>query len=1007
MQTVLKSPNDKRNYYTYDLPNDLRVFIITDNDIDLASAAMLVKIGYYCDTVPGIAHFLEHMLFTGTQKFPEENHFSSFVAKHNGTHNAYTAYDHTCYYFSSTEEGFGVALDNFGDFFVSPNLNKNTIDREKEAIHSEHIKNINDDAWRAHEIIKVAGTDNHPFKKFGTGSNETLNVNNIGQIVRDFFEKHYSANNMTLIVMIPENLLQQIKTLIDQIFGQITNKDCQNYNNMISMLKKEKILSPPKIIKYVPIENQNQLVLTWEIPFYKDSPTQSPLEFLFYLISNESKNSIHYILSRAGYIIGFYCHVREIIYNKCLFCIDIKLSPFGQNNKKQVIATVIEYIKLLRNSINDDALEKLYYDQLKLAVYKFKNHEKTNSLDAVLDICSLINDYNFDPKYINVISILQDDYSDQVKKNMKEILDQITTDNLVIISGSKAYEDMNAKVFPHYGTKYSVENKKINYKNTLPIPTLPSPNPFISVNSNILDFDVKQPILFDSNKITSYWWPNTDFNTPDICLIVKFDLQLSMRHVYLYTCMMLYLNSILTEINSDVYLCQAASYNFSLGYDMGSIYFKLMGNYGKFIDVLNYLLSAITNPTIITDKSFDAAKYSFISSDDNKLCDAAYEKVIELFAKITSKYYYNENDRLKILKNITKKDVINVFNRLFPFKKILLYTSGNCSKEMFTNINSLFESLMKDTKAYNNIDLYKIHQTNKKLKIINNNKLEENVAVGFYVYLGYFKDRSAALPRRPEGQAATQQNDTIDDTIDDKSSGEATRPLGRRGSAATDLVTRPLGRRGSAATDLVTRPLGRRGSVATDLICLSNLLDNLIANEYFDQLRTKESFGYIVSSKIITKGEKSQCGYYLFMVQSPNKTVEEITNRTIEFINYFADKLNKFSENDFETAKMSYISTLKTNFSNLLELSAFTFTSEIETEYLKFDYKNVLQEECQKLTLKDLQDFYMDKFVNSRIEIIIQLDKQKKNNMKGGAIIENNNFVLPELRMGCTHCSTR
>jgi insulysin len=737
MQHILKSPNDKRNYYTYNLPNDLRVFIITDDNIDIASAAMLVKIGYYYDTIPGIAHFLEHMLFTGTKKFPEENHFSSFIAKHNGTHNAYTTHDHTCYYFSVAEEGFSSALENFGDFFVSPILNKNTINREKEAVHSEHIKNINDDSWRAHEIIKVAGTDNHPFKKFGTGSNETLNINNIDQIVRDFFEKYYSSNKMTLIVIISEKMMGEIKTLINQIFSQITIKNCND--DMISILTKEKILNPPKIIKYIPIENQDHLVLTWEIPFYKDSPTQSPLEFLFYLISNESKNSIHYILSRAGYIIGFYCHVREIVYNKCLFCIDIKLSPFGQNNKKQIIATVMEYINLLGRSANDPVLEKLYYDQLKLSVYKFKNYEKTNSLDTVLEICSLINDYNIDPKYINVISILQDDYSDQIKENMKEIIDCMTTDNLVIISGSNTYKDIDMNVFPNYGTKYSVENKKINYKNTLKVPSLPSQNSFISVNSNILEFDVKQPILSNNNKITSYWWPYSKFNTPDICLIVKFDLQISVRHVYLNTCMLLYLNSILTEINSDVYLCKAALYNFSLSYDTGSVYLKLIGNYGKFFDVLNYLLSAITNPTIITDESFETAKYSFVSMDDNSVCDAPYEKVTNIFAKTTSKYYYNENDRSKILKNITKTNVIDVFNRLFPFKKILLYTSGNCSKEMSVNINSLFESLMKDeSTSYKNIDLYKIPQTSKIYEIVNVNQTEENVAVGFYVYLDCF-----------------------------------------------------------------------------------------------------------------------------------------------------------------------------------------------------------------------------------------------------------------------------
>src|SRR5690242_5413941 len=100
MPNILKPKNDNRDSYTYELPNKLRVFIISDPDTEIACATMLVKVGFFQDTIPGIAHFLEHMLFNGTKKYPDEKMFSTFIANHNGSQNAYTAHDHTCYYFS-------------------------------------------------------------------------------------------------------------------------------------------------------------------------------------------------------------------------------------------------------------------------------------------------------------------------------------------------------------------------------------------------------------------------------------------------------------------------------------------------------------------------------------------------------------------------------------------------------------------------------------------------------------------------------------------------------------------------------------------------------------------------------------------------------------------------------------------------------------------------------------------------------------------------------------------
>lgn len=66
-----------------------------------AAAAMCVGVGSMADPpdAPGLAHFLEHMLFMGSTKFPDENEYDKFLSQHGGSSNAYTDQEFTCYHF--------------------------------------------------------------------------------------------------------------------------------------------------------------------------------------------------------------------------------------------------------------------------------------------------------------------------------------------------------------------------------------------------------------------------------------------------------------------------------------------------------------------------------------------------------------------------------------------------------------------------------------------------------------------------------------------------------------------------------------------------------------------------------------------------------------------------------------------------------------------------------------------------------------------------------------------
>jgi insulysin len=68
----------------------LDVLLISDPNTDKASGAMDIYIGQLCDTLPGIAHYCEHMLFIGTSKYPTENAYDQFLSTHGGSSNAFT-----------------------------------------------------------------------------------------------------------------------------------------------------------------------------------------------------------------------------------------------------------------------------------------------------------------------------------------------------------------------------------------------------------------------------------------------------------------------------------------------------------------------------------------------------------------------------------------------------------------------------------------------------------------------------------------------------------------------------------------------------------------------------------------------------------------------------------------------------------------------------------------------------------------------------------------------------
>ena len=118
---IIKSPNDDRQYSAILLPNGLQAVLVTDPASEVAAVSLAVGVGSYQDpdSQLGLSHYLEHMLFLGTEKYPEPNSFQKFVDGNAGVWNAYTARDHTNYFFQLKADQLDQALDFFSDYFFN------------------------------------------------------------------------------------------------------------------------------------------------------------------------------------------------------------------------------------------------------------------------------------------------------------------------------------------------------------------------------------------------------------------------------------------------------------------------------------------------------------------------------------------------------------------------------------------------------------------------------------------------------------------------------------------------------------------------------------------------------------------------------------------------------------------------------------------------------------------------------------------------------------------------
>lgn len=210
----------------------------------------------------GLAHFLEHMLFMGTEQYPEENGYSAYLNAHGGGSNAYTSQEDTVYYFSVLNAYLPEAMSMFASFFTCPLFAESSTMREVSAVDNEHTKNIQNDSWRMYQLLKTLCRPSHPLAHFSTGNMATLhdtplsNGVNVRDLLLKFHATHYSANNMCVCVY--SNLsLADMEAMATARFSGIPNHNASRF-----AVPADPFAAPQlqRMVRAVPIQDKKVLL---------------------------------------------------------------------------------------------------------------------------------------------------------------------------------------------------------------------------------------------------------------------------------------------------------------------------------------------------------------------------------------------------------------------------------------------------------------------------------------------------------------------------------------------------------------------------------------------------------------------------------------------------------------------------------------------------------------------------------------------------------------------------
>ncbi|XP_027179433.1 nardilysin-like isoform X1 [Coffea eugenioides] len=818
-----------------------------------AAAAMCVGMGSFADPceAQGLAHFLEHMLFMGSTDFPDENEYDSYLSKHGGSSNAYTETEHTCYHFEVNREFLKGALRRFSQFFISPLVKAEAMEREVLAVDSEFNQVLQSDSCRLQQLQCHTSTPGHPFNRFFWGNKKSLvdameKGINLRERILNLYNENYYAGAMKLVVIGGESL-DVLESWVIELFSSI-KKGIHTKEVSVPELP---IWKAGKLYWLEAVKDVHILDLSWTLPSLRHEYLKKAEDYLAHLLGHEGRGSLLFSLKAKGWATSISAGVGDegmqrntMVY---IFGMSIHLTDSGLEKIFEVIGFIYQYIKLLRQVSPQEWIFRELQD-IGSMDFQFAEEQPQDEYAAELAENLLV----YPPDHV-----IYGDYTYKLwdEEMIKHVLDFFRPENMrvdiVTKSFNKSHDVQNE---PWFGSKYAEEDIPSSLMELWLDPPeidmalhLPVKNEFIPV-----DFSIRAESA--SGKLAGVSTPKCILDEPLIKFWYKLDKTFKLPRANTYFRVTLnggcdnLKNALLTELfvlllkdelNEIVYQASVAKLETSVSLYGDKLELKVYGFNDK-LPVLLFKVLTMTKSFSPKDDRFMVIKEDIERTLKNtNMKPLSHSSYLRLQALCQS--FWDVEQKLSLLNDLSLSDL----RAFIPDLLSQLYIEGLC----------------------------------------HGNLLEEEAVVISNIFKSNFSVPALPVEMRHK---------------------ECVMCLPSGADLVRDIRVKNKLEKNSVV-ELYYQIEPELESGLTKLKALVDLFDEIVEEPLFNQLRTKEQLGYVVDcSPRVTYRIMGFC----FRVQSSEYNPVYLQGRIDNFINGIEEMLEGLDNESFENYKSGLMGKL-------------------------------------------------------------------------------------------------
>ncbi len=640
----------------------------------------------------GLAHLLEHMLFLGSEQFPEPNGINQFISQQGGNINAWTGTEFTSFHFDIHQSGLQEALERFIDMFISPLLLPTMVEKEIEAIDAEFLLKQKDDLRCLYQVHKETCNPAHPFSQFSVGNKQTFSPFSAGQLadkLREFHHQRYVAHNLCLCVISPfseEEISQWLLPLLSRF----------------SSLEPTNSLSFPPLyltsqlgvrIDIQPIMAARRLILTFALPGMDQYYRAKPTHLISHILGDEGEGSLLQYLKGQNWVTNLSAGGGISGTNFKDFNVNMQLTELGTEHVDDIIEAVFYNLKLIKT----EGLELWRLEEKQALLNLARDFSDQGKL---LDEANHLsgNMFSYPIEHVCVADFMLDQPDIEL---IKAVLDHFSPQNMRIKYINQAVETTTQAQFYHTPYKVSEisESQLQGYKKPAVIEqiTLPKRNPYITQETRLQpkNNQYAHPVKLIEEPNMGFWFgQDHKFNQPKGDCFISFDCDAVTSGIEAVTYKRLWVALIQESLVKTYYRAGIAGLNYHIYPHQGGFSLHTNGFSQQQLAFCSELFEQIHTLDNFSEY-FEQVRHKQWQALQNSLLNKPINRLFTRLSVLMQRHAHAHSDMVGLLDHATLDHVSSVKERLLNKYHLEVLVHGDWSPESATAFGHQLHSHMQ------------------------------------------------------------------------------------------------------------------------------------------------------------------------------------------------------------------------------------------------------------------------------------------------------------------------